>query len=207
MQVVALLLAAGGMIFMVSSLQILPWISLYLAITFACYGFVRKVTPVDGIMGLTIETFLLSPIALCLLLIWNTQSPLVFGSADRALDVRIALSGLVTIIPLICFAQGIRRISLLTMGFLQYLSPTLQLICAVALLNETFTTAHWITFSFIWVGLLLFIIDSTVQWQKKKGAIRQQKLANELPPEPAKPAPESHSARTKECLAGENCSL
>ena len=108
-QFVALAIAAGGVIYMTVGLGELPWISLTLAVTFALYGIVRKVVPVDGVVGLSVETALLTPTAVVFLFVWETEGVLKFGHVDRQLDELIALSGLVTTLPLICFAQAVPR--------------------------------------------------------------------------------------------------
>jgi chloramphenicol-sensitive protein RarD len=155
----ALAIATVGVIFMAVRLGEFPWIGIALAVSFALYGIVRKVVPVDGIVGLTVESFLLAPVALSLLVVWAITGGLAFGSQSRSLDVLIALSGLVTTIPLVCFAQAVRKVSLVTIGMLQYLSPTLQLVVAVSVFDERFTTDHQVSFGLIWLGLAVYAVD------------------------------------------------
>ncbi len=131
-----------------------------LAVTFAVYGMVRKVVPVDGIVGLTVETVLLAPTAIILLAVWEQAGGLTFGHMDRQQDILIALSGVVTTIPLICFAQAVRRVSLVTIGVLQYISPTLQLLLAVFLYGESFHREQQISFGLIWAGLGVYVVDA-----------------------------------------------
>jgi chloramphenicol-sensitive protein RarD len=159
-QVVALTIATLGVVYLTVREGQLPWIGLTLAVTFAIYGMVRKIVPVDGVVGLTIETILLSPTAAVLLVVWEQAGESSFGHVDRELDGLIAFSGVVTTIPLICFAQAVRRVSLVTIGVLQYISPTLQLVLAVAVYHEAFHRDQQISFGLIWIGLAIYIADA-----------------------------------------------
>lgn len=159
-QAAALAVAAAGVVFMAFRLGEFPWIGITLAVSFAFYGIVRKVVPVDGVIGLTVESFLLAPVAAGLLVFWDLRDGLAFGHVSRELDGLIALSGLVTTIPLVCFAQAVRKVSLVAVGVLQYLSPSLQLVVAVAVFGETFTREHQVSFGLIWFGLAVYAVDT-----------------------------------------------
>lgn len=176
-QALALCLAAAGVVYLAVSFGQLPWIGITLAISFALYGVVRKVVPVDGILGLSIETFLLAPTAAVLLVVWEQAGGMAFGHRTWTNDVLIACSGFVTTFPLVCFAQAVRRVSLLTIGVLQYLSPSIQLIIGVFVFGEAFTENHQISFGLIWSGLLLFAIDSllAVRRQRRQPWVRPTK--------------------------------
>jgi chloramphenicol-sensitive protein RarD len=175
-QAVALLIAAAGVVYLAVGLGELPWISLTLAVSFAVYGIVRKIVPVDGLVGLSVETVLLAPTAIVLLLVWESAGQVVFGHRDRQLDALIALSGVVTTVPLICFAQAVRRVSLVTVGVVQYLSPSLQLLVAVLVYGEPFATRHQVSFGLIWTGLAIYVADGV------RAAARRR--AEGPPPEP-----------------------
>jgi chloramphenicol-sensitive protein RarD len=159
-QVVALTIAAAGVAYLAVGLGGLPWISLTLAVSFALYGIVRKVVPVDGVVGLSVETVLLAPTAIVLLLVWESEGLLKFGHGDRRLDLLIAASGIVTTLPLICFAQAVRRVSLVTVGVIQYLSPSLQLVVAVMVYGEEFARREQVSFGLIWAGLGIYVADA-----------------------------------------------
>lgn len=159
-QIIALTIAAAGVVYLTISEGQLPWIGLTLAVSFAFYGIVRKVAPVDGVVGLTVETVLLAPTAIVLLIVWELMGVLAFAHVDRRLDLLIAMSGIVTTIPLICFAQAVRRVSLVTIGVLQYFSPTLQLLVAVLWYGEAFELRHQISFGLIWAGLAVYVADA-----------------------------------------------
>lgn len=158
-QAVALAIATAGVIYMAVSGGQFPWIGLTLAVSFALYGIVRKVVPVDGVIGLTVESYLLAPVALGLIVVWGLGGKLAFSHVSRQLDWLIVASGVVTTVPLVCFAQAVRKVSLVTVGVLQYLSPTLQLIVAIAVFEEPFTRDHQISFGLIWVGLAVYAVD------------------------------------------------
>ena len=177
-QAIALALAGCGVLYMAVSIGAFPWISMTLAVSFALYGVVRKMTPVDGVVGLGIETALLAPTAVVLLaVIGQSDAGLAFGHGGRRLDVLIALSGVVTTFPLVCFAQAVRRLPLISLGFLQFLSPSLQLVVAVTVYDEEFRDRQAISFGLIWLGLAVFAADGI-------RAVRAGRAIVEEEPEP-----------------------
>ncbi|HVK11735.1 MAG TPA: EamA family transporter RarD [Gemmataceae bacterium] len=161
-QGVALGIAAIGVGYLAVSGGEFPAIALTLAVSFALYGIVRKIVPVDGVIGLSVETFLLAPVALGFLVAWESVVGMTFGHGNRQLDLLIALSGAVTTAPLVCFAQAVRKVSLVTLGVLQYLSPTLQLVVAILVNGEAFGVERQISFGIIWCGLAVFAADAVV---------------------------------------------
>jgi chloramphenicol-sensitive protein RarD len=147
----------------------LPWIGLTLAITFAIYGLLRKRAPLGAIEGLAVETALLAPAALAYLL-WLAvqQDSAFFGAlADGRLSLVgwLLLAGPVTAVPLMLFAAGARRIPFATLGILQYVGPSLQLLIGVHLYGEPFDTGKLIAYGMIWVALGIFSVDGLVQWR------------------------------------------
>ncbi len=132
-----------------------PWIALMVSFSFGLYGFLRKRTPVAGLDGLLIESALLFPVTLGLIIYWTLNGEGVYGPADTSLTrhILVVLSGPITAVPLALFAAGARRISMTTMGFLQYLSPTITLTVAIFLFGETFSTPDAITFFCVWAAL------------------------------------------------------
>jgi chloramphenicol-sensitive protein RarD len=158
-QWLAVALAAAGVVYHIWALQILPWIALVLAVSFGLYGLVRKVTPVDGLLGLTVETLVLLPAAGVYLGCQQALGEPVFGP-DWQITALILASGVVTAVPLLCFGQAARRLPLSTLGFLQYLAPSMQLGLAVWCYQEPFTMQHAVSFGFIWAALLIFSIDT-----------------------------------------------
>jgi chloramphenicol-sensitive protein RarD len=134
------------------------WISLALALSFATYGLIRKIAPVDSLEGLTIETVLLAPVAAVYLLWLSGTGSMKFGT-ELDLSVLLALGGVVTATPLLLFAAAARRLRYSTLGLLQYVAPTIQFLLAVLAYGEPLTTAHLICFAFIWSGLAIYAAD------------------------------------------------
>ncbi len=159
-QWVSVLLAAAGVLYPALSFGRPPWFALALAGTFALYGLLRKTVRAEGAVGLTVETTLLLPAALVFLLVQTTRGRPAFGHVSLETDLLLLASGLMTAMPLIWFANAIRRLPLTTMGFLQYLSPTLQFLLAVAVYGEPFTRAHLVTFGCIWTALAVYSVDA-----------------------------------------------
>lgn len=163
-QLAAVALAAAGVTVLAFGTGGLPWISLVLAFSFSFYGLLRKIAPVDALTGLIAETAWLAPASLLYILLFGAHR---FG-ADASLDLLLVASGLVTAAPLLMFAAANKRLYYSTMGLLQYIAPSIQFLLAVLLYREPLTTAHLVTFGFIWAGLLLYATDS-VRAARKAG--------------------------------------
>lgn len=159
-QWVSVALAVVGVGYMALSLGSLPFISLILAVTFGLYGLLRKTVPADGPVGLAVETCLLLPVVLTFLILRAGRGEMAFLHVSRQIDVLLLLAGLVTTVPLLWFTNAVRRLRLATIGFLQYLSPSLQLLIAVLVYGEPFTRTHLVTFSCIWAALGLYSFDA-----------------------------------------------
>jgi chloramphenicol-sensitive protein RarD len=155
-QGIAVLLAAAGVVNLVARGDDVPWLALTLAISFSFYGLLRKKVGVDGLVGLSVETLLLAPFAAGYLLVLGGDGKM--GTEGVGLDVLLVLSGVVTTVPLFCFGEAARRLPLLTLSFMQYLSPTLQLLLAVFRNGEPFGPEKQLSFALIWVALLLYML-------------------------------------------------
>jgi chloramphenicol-sensitive protein RarD len=153
-QGVAVGLVCIGIAVLAAGLGHLPWVAVTLAISFGFYGLLRKVVPVDALVGLTVETLLLLPFALAY--VWTRPHGGALLSGGLTTQVLLLASGPVTTIPLVLFAFGARRLKLATLGLMQYVNPTMQMSIAVLVLGEAFTIVHAVTFAFIWSGLLLY---------------------------------------------------
>ncbi|MBV9882067.1 MAG: EamA family transporter RarD, partial [Sphingomonadaceae bacterium] len=125
---------------------------------FGLYGFIRKIAPVDALEGLSIETAMLAPLSL-LYLLWVHDGGLGLGALDRVTAGLLILGGAVTAIPLLLFNAAARRLPYSTLGFLQYLAPSLQFLLAVLVFGERFTAAHALCFGAIWTALAIFIVE------------------------------------------------
>jgi chloramphenicol-sensitive protein RarD len=158
-QGIAVSLAAAGVGVLTLGCGRFPWISLALASTFGLYGLVRKTVAADAVTGLLCETAILTPAAAGYLLWLGAGGVGVFGVDARATTL-LVLGGGVTAVPLALFAYGARALPLSTLGFIQYLSPSLQFLLAVLLYGEPFTPAHALTFACIWTALALLTWDA-----------------------------------------------
>ena len=158
LQFMALGLATLGVLNFLWDFGSLPWIALSLSFTFALYGLLRKVIPVKPLVGLLVETVLLAPLAIIMISIWMIDGSGSFGKQWET-DFLLIGAGVVTSLPLLWFVNAAKFLRYTTMGFFQYLSPSLNLVLGIFLYNETFTEAHIITFSLIWSGLAIFSIN------------------------------------------------
>lgn len=158
-QRMAVLLAAIGVGYFIWQFGAVPWIALGLAITFAFYGLLRKVGAIAPMTGLAIETLMITPLALALVIYWQAQGVGNFGTS-WSLSLLFIGAGVVTSMPLLWFNNAAKRLRLSTLGFFQYVAPSLQLVLGVFLYREPFTVTHTVTFSCIWTALLLYSITS-----------------------------------------------
>ncbi|NDP40304.1 MAG: EamA family transporter RarD [Rhodoferax sp.] len=170
-QWLAVAVAAAGVLWLTVQAGRLPWVALVLALSFGIYGLLRKLAKLGALEGLTLETLLLAPMALGLLgwWTWHGQGALVQG--DPATLGWLLLAGPLTAIPLLLFAAGARRIPMATLGILQYISPSLQMLLGVWLYGEAFEPARAIGFYLIWAALALYSADSF--WHARKQRFNQ----------------------------------
>jgi chloramphenicol-sensitive protein RarD len=140
-----------------------PWIALVLAVSFGLYGFVRKTVAVESVAGLAVETALIFPFAAGWLIWEAVQGQAAFLHKGAAMDGLLIASGIVTAVPLVLFAYGVRRVPLSTVGLLQYMAPSLQLVVAIVFFHEPFTQVQLIGFSFIWAALAIYAVDGLLR--------------------------------------------
>lgn len=159
-QLFAIGLAATGVTLMIVQLGRPPWIALILAGTWGGYSLMRKKSPLPAVVGLTVETLLLAPFAVGFLLWRHHVGEGALGRADIQTQLLVLSAGVITAIPLLLFAYSARRIRLSTMGLLQYLAPTVQLMLGVWVFHESFSRARMFSFSFIWAALALYTADN-----------------------------------------------
>lgn len=158
-QWVAVAVAASGVLWLAIQAGHPPWIALALAFSFGFYGLLRKVATLGALEGLTLETLLLAPVAAVVLGWMAWQGTSTFNSGDTATLGWLLLGGPITALPLLLFAAGARRITLTTMGILQYISPTLQFCLGVWLFHEPFESARLVGFVLIWVALVVYSLE------------------------------------------------
>jgi len=162
-QWIALAIAAAGVVWLTASAGRLPWIGLVLGLSFGAYGLLRKVASLGAFEGLTLETMILAPAALVGMAVWWGSSPTSFPGPDAATNVWLLGLGPATTLPLVLFAVAARRLSMTTLGLLQYLSPTIQFLLGVWLFHEPFSGARLVGFVLIWVALALYSLDGWVR--------------------------------------------
>jgi len=136
-----------------------PWISFVLALSFSLYGLLRKMISVEALPGLATETLLLTPAALGYLLWCHEAANGAFAGSDPWIAALLVGSGLATAIPLFLFAYGARALPYSTLGILQYIAPSLQLMCGVLLYHERFEPTLALGFALIWLALLIYAAD------------------------------------------------
>jgi chloramphenicol-sensitive protein RarD len=158
-QWIAVAMAALGVIWLTWQVGRPPWVALVLAVSFGLYGFVRKQVVIDAVAGLAVETVMILPFALGWLIFECVRGTSVFGHLGIRLDLLLISSGLITAVPLVLFAFGVRRVPLSTIGLLQYFAPSLQLLTALFVFKEPFTHVQVIGFGLIWIGLVIFAVD------------------------------------------------
>ena len=152
LQGLGILLAALGVLWNLFTYGSLPLLSLALAFSFAFYGAIRKLTPVDPLCALLLETLIVSPVALFVL----AQSFIVNGAPELSTTLLLTLAGPFTLLPLLSFGYAAQRVKLTVLGLCQYVSPTLSFFTSIFVLHEPFSANMLVTFLFIWAGLAVF---------------------------------------------------
>ena len=152
----AVALAAIGVLYLTFSYGALPWIALTLAFSFGFYGLLRKTAVLGAMEGLTMEMLFLLPAAILYLFYQELNGGGHFGHDGWTVTLLILFSGVVTAVPLTLFSYGARQLPLTTMGLLQYIAPTIQLMIGVFMFGELFTGARVVGFSIIWLALILY---------------------------------------------------
>ena len=171
LQWVAIAVSAVAVLVLAIGYGAFPWIALTLAFSFGGYGLVKKrVGPrADAVGGLTVETALLSPLALVALGVIAVTSGLTMGTVSPLHTVLLLSVGAATAIPLILFAAGARRLPLVYMGLAQYLAPILQLIVGVVILHEAMPLERWVGFGIVWLALGILTVDMFVHGRRNRG--------------------------------------
>lgn len=162
-QQLSVVFAALGVLTLALYLGRVPWIALTLACSFGLYGLLRKIARIEALVGQSVEALLLAPFGLAYLLFLHHQGSGSFLAGTLRFDLLLPLSGLVTAIPLLLFVGAARRLRLATIGFMQYLTPSLHFAWAVGLFHESFSRVHLVSFMLIWLGLALYSLEALRQ--------------------------------------------
>lgn len=158
--VVALFLAAAGVVVLATLGAGVPWISLFLAATFSLYGLVRKLAHADAVVGLFVETLLLAPAAVACIGYWHGIGTSSLAVDEPRLAALLLASGPATTVPLVCFGAAARRLRMTTLGFLQFLTPVLQVSVALFVFREPLTTAHRWALPLIGLAVVIYLADT-----------------------------------------------
>ncbi|HEX9025581.1 MAG TPA: EamA family transporter RarD [Clostridium sp.] len=167
-QIAALLMAAIGVLIKTIQYGKIPWISLGLAISFGLYGAIKKSVKANSIVGLTLETVMLTPIAAIYMTSRQLSGVGAFSNEGTFVILILIGSGIVTAIPLLLFASGAKRLPMSVIGFTQYISPTISLIIGVFVYHEKFTSIDMIGFGFIWIALTIYSFSQIVLFKSIK---------------------------------------
>jgi chloramphenicol-sensitive protein RarD len=167
-QVVSVVLAASGVLYLTFGYGRFPWIAVTLCTSFGLYGLLRKQSRTAAIPGLFIETILLVPVATVYLFVVRSRGGLYPEDPGLWLWLLLLSTGVVTAVPLFWFGHAARYLRLTTLGFLQYLAPTISFFLGVFAYHEPFTRGHMITFGLIWVALALFTWEAVTRWRSSR---------------------------------------
>jgi len=165
LQIIAVVLGFIGVAYLTINGGIFPWVALSLAALFTAYGVIRKQVAIGAMPGLFVETTMLFPFAFAWLLFLVIEQEASFAAGDTGLSMLLMLGGPITVMPLLLFAISARRLSLTTIGFMQFLAPTLQFFTGLYY-GEKLTPAHIVCFGFIWAAVACFSYDA-IQASKK----------------------------------------
>jgi len=175
LQLLAIGLAATGVLVSIISHGTLPWISLVLAITFGFYGLLRKIASVESLPGLFLETMVLTPLALGYIIKLKLDGTSALFTQGISVDLLLIGAGAVTATPLLGFAFGARRLQLTTVGLLQYLAPTIAFMLGVFVYREPFAVSNLVTFALIWSGLGVYTYESIRSIRRHNRMTRNKK--------------------------------
>jgi chloramphenicol-sensitive protein RarD len=170
-------LAAAGVLYITMSYGQLPWIGLSLALTFGCYGLVKKQARLPALEGMALETGTIVLPAVAFLIYQEVAGDGVLGHTDWVTSLLLIGTGVITVIPLLWFAGAARRIPLSTMGVIQYISPTLMFILGIAVFHEPFDVHKLVGFILIWAALAVYWVTSA------RASKMQQPPAPKVPPQ------------------------
>ena len=176
-QIASILIASVTVCILAFGYGHFPWIALGLCTSFGLYGLLRKQSGTAAIPGLFLETMFLLPLALIYLVLLAGRGALTFGPSHLSVSAILMTTGIVTAVPLVWFGYAARHLRLVTIGFLQYLSPSISFILGLFVYHETFTRQHFITFLLIWFALAFVSVEAVWRWRATK------RVAAEAPPE------------------------
>jgi chloramphenicol-sensitive protein RarD len=169
-QAISFLIAAAGVLNITIRAGEFPWIAVLVALSFSTYGLLRKTMPIGALVGTTVETTLLLPLALIVMAL-QIRFDVTRHSFDGRTYAILLCAGIVTAVPLLAFVAAARRLRLATLGILQYLAPTGQFLLAVFAFGEPFKRYQLVSFLLIWIALAMYTVDSLIGYRAKVQSI------------------------------------
>lgn len=168
LQWAAMALAGLAVVVLALNYGRLPWVAIALALSFGCYGLAKKTANVGAVESLTLETALIAPVAAAYVgwLVWQGQAE--FGAHGAGHALLLTTTGIVTAIPLICFGAAAIRVSMVSLGMLQYLAPTLQFALGVFWFHEDMPAGRWVGFALVWVALAVFTVEAVSHHRRRQ---------------------------------------
>lgn len=166
-QLVSILIAASAIVLRSAGYGRFPWIAVLICLTFGGYGLLRKQSGTAPIPGLFLETTFLLPVALGYMGLLAARHQLIFGTAEPVLSAILLTTGIVTALPLVWFGHAARHLRLITLGFMQYLSPSLSFLLAAFVFHEPFTAMSLLTFLLIWIALAVVSVEGFFRWRTR----------------------------------------
>lgn len=170
LQGVAVAMATGGVMVLAWQLGAPPWVALTLAVSFGLYGLVRKLAPFDPVHGLAIESSVMLLPAVAYLVSRELAGQAAFLHGDWRSDLLLVAGGPLTALPLLLFAYGAQRVSMLTLGVTQYIAPSVALLLGIWVFHEPFGGARKVAFACIWIALALFTVDAVRRYRPARAA-------------------------------------
>jgi len=167
-QVIAIVFVVLGVAILGFAYGKFPWLALALGGSFGLYGLVRKMGSLKAVEGLTLEMILLLPFVLILFYYLHTQNQLVFGTQGWLIDLKLMTIGIITAVPMLIFIFGVQRISMTSLGFIQYLGPTLQFLSGVFIFHEVIDQHRFMGYATVWIGLIIFAIEGLYSAKKNQ---------------------------------------
>jgi chloramphenicol-sensitive protein RarD len=161
-QLIAVIIASAGVLWIIIQAGEMPWIGLGIAISFSTYGLLRKTAPLNSLDGLSLETLLLTPFALIFMYFLSASNQNIFMQEGIKTQLLLILAGPITALPLLFFAAGARLIPMSLLGILQYIGPTLQMSIGIFLFNESLNIHKLIGFSLIWISISIYSLDGMI---------------------------------------------
>lgn len=182
LQWAALGLAAGAVLLLTLDYGRPPWVALVLACSFGTYGLAKKKAGVGAVEGLTFESFALTPLAGAYVGWLVVTGASEFGGHGVAHALLLASAGLVTAVPLLCFGAAATRVPLVTIGLLQYVTPTCQFLLGLLVFDEAMPTGRWVGFSLVWLALVLLSVEMVTHPARERRRARRRTAAGVAPP-------------------------